>query len=213
MGLRVTRGSHGERYHIYQPSLGYRNTDSIPEWGTNNLEIRKKGLTIKLLESQRGQTDVTKSRQPWEQPNMVCGHTCTSHLARSSALGSALSTTAGACGQHPPVPPVSCPPQHSLAAALEHSDLGFTQRAQLSWARHRGPSQQCHPASAPGGSHSIPTDLKGMNSKQHLGKSKSCWLFHVAEQLPAEVWAPDLALALPLLLGSGCWLAPGTSQL
>lgn len=143
---------------------------------------------------------------------MVCEHTCTSHSCTQWSC-SALVTTAGCSppslsphisqhhhGQAEPaqqcrVPVAStlwgcpCPahPQHARAAASEHSGLGFTRRAQLGWARQRGPSQQCHPASALGGSHRLPTDLKGMNCKQYLGKSKSCWLSHVAEQLPAEV--------------------------
>lgn len=69
-GLRVTGGSHGERCHVCQPPTGRRNTDGVPELETDNLsvpsEIRNTGLTIKLVESQAGKADVTKSRQPWE---------------------------------------------------------------------------------------------------------------------------------------------------
>lgn len=85
MGSRVTGGNHGERCHVCHPSMGCRNTDGTPKPETNNLsvpsETGKLGLTIKLLESQAGKTDVTKSRQPWERSSVSCEHT---HMLPSS---------------------------------------------------------------------------------------------------------------------------------
>lgn len=54
--------SHGAQKHRQHSRKG----DKQP---VCTLEIGKRGLTIKILELQRGQTDVTKSRQPWESPN------------------------------------------------------------------------------------------------------------------------------------------------
>lgn len=185
----------------------------------STLKTRKRGLTNKTLESQRGQTDVTKSRQPWEWPNMVCEHICTSHLTHSwvaqlwwpllrvphpvspctfhSTSMGRLSSPAvqGACGQLPAKPPMSCPPQQGLAAALEH--IGFTWRAQLSWARQRG---QAHPSSAT--QHLLLGAATGSLHTWNGWIPSSIWENQRAEQFPAKVWAPHLSLALSLLLGS-----------
>lgn len=97
----MTRGSYGERCHVCQTPTGHRNTDGIPELETNHLsapsEIRKMGLTIEILESQTGKTDVTKSRQPWERSSIFCEHTCALSSSRPCKwLGcSALVTAAG----------------------------------------------------------------------------------------------------------------------
>lgn len=108
----MTRGSHGERCHVCQTPTGHRNTDGVPELETNHLsapsEIRKMGLTIELLESQTGKTDVTKSRQPWERSSIFCEHT-----RALSSQGAGLLSLGGRCWALPSssslrVPPHQC---------------------------------------------------------------------------------------------------------
>lgn len=171
----MTGGSHGERCHVCQTPTGRRNTDGIPELESNHLsapsEIRKMGLTIELLESQTGKTDVTKSRQPWERSSTFCEHT---HPLSSSCpckgLGrSALVAAAGRspsssslhvpphqCGEAEPAPqrgaPAASTPwghpcrgqcRQRLAAAMGHSGLrGW--HGGLSSAR---PDREVHPNS------------------------------------------------------------------
>lgn len=143
---------------------------------------------------------------------MVCEHTCTSHSCTQWGC-SALVTTAGcsppslspahftappwagraspavqgACGQHPVGLPVSCPPPARPCCCLRAQ----WPRVHTEGTARLGKAERSIPAVPPSiccrGSHRLPTDLKEMNCKQYLGKSKSCWLSHVAEQLPAEV--------------------------